>query len=879
MVFSLGRHLSERPSSLPEWADVAGFFDLLMSILKNESLQVSIPVVHLWVKLLESSSISKSPAVQAAIPELLETCSQRLIRYEALPEKTNNPSVKFLSEDIETTPERHAFLGNYARFCNQVVELIVQQQPLDALYHILGQADHDLDHLYDTEPPFIPSAYTKTSTPWLRIDAKFTVIEAALKGCLKWLTFADNETIRREHEIMISNLRVWCDRLLGLTFEDPLVKERVIQLAVTFAIGPIKQDPQFAVRVFDHILETKCPAAPQCTDYMDAVKDLQMFATQQLQRLAIRFADHLVTIFNVVESKVMAVSQDVATDEQTKVRYTSVLFVIMQRASSIDPRPREAKLGQYLEPLIQPWQDERLRQSLSSFGNFSSLLRLDKIQQYLVSRQVYKITDWASHSLDDEGKMLQLSIQDAVDALPLRATKHIMGASFEKLERGTAPYEVASRLWQKYLPILLPITLQFINLSHSAYDPKNWTAVGDDQKSVIRKIFTDRFWQVGISQGTRDDFYASIGGTRVTLEGFASSIRAIFRVVRETSYRLLSYMSLLGEQFYGLPELSDPLARALFVDACALSPHQMTMLLDTIRPIIESCPSQCHAHFLPPILSLLFEQVDRKTSLEWERIEDRKLAAINDDDLATEMKDESVLRQLTLAAVTLVASLFDPPGPVLLSSNKNKVNGTIAHNSTREFVLQTPQILRPLILFCTHALRMHDTRACGLIAKALRTIVGEFSGEASLEADAREFISTEVLKACITSLNDQYFVDMQRDFVQLIASIFITYTPRSDTPKQIVCSLPGITDEKVDRAVRHLFRAQSDPRKQRAIILELLQGFRSVTIQEQGKLQKLDPKKLRSAMQQKYLSADMEGMELKEKDEGPDLGGVAEMFK
>ena len=51
-------------------------------------------------------------------------------------------------------PERHAFLGNYARFCRQIVEMIVERQPADALYHILGQADQVLDHLYDGEPPF-----------------------------------------------------------------------------------------------------------------------------------------------------------------------------------------------------------------------------------------------------------------------------------------------------------------------------------------------------------------------------------------------------------------------------------------------------------------------------------------------------------------------------------------------------------------------------------------------------------------------------------------------------------------------------------------------------------------------------------------------------
>ena len=883
-VFNLGRLLGERPAYLPEESDLSGFVSLLMSVMKNDSLQVSIPALHLWVKLLSSDIIAKSPAVQAVIGDLLETCSHRLVRYEALPQDTNNPSLIFLNEDIETMPERHAFLGNYARFCNQVVELVVQQQPIDALYHILGQADQALDHLYDAEPPFVPSTYTKESIPWLKIDAQFTVIEAALKGCLKWLTSADNATVKHEHEVMTSNLQVWCDRLLGLTFEDPLIKERVIQLAVGFAVGPLKRDPQFAVRVFDHILETRCPGYPHCTAYTDAVKNLQTFATHQLQRLAMRFADHLVTIFDVVERKVLAVSDDVAVDDQSKARYIAVLFVIMHRATDLNPAPREARLEQYLSPIIAQWQDESLRQSLSSFDAFSLRLGLNDLQSYFVTRSVKDIAEWSAHPLDDEGRRIQEQMHAAIETLPLRPTKHIMGVCVEKLKRESPPYEIACHIWQKYIPILLPTVLAFISQAQAFYEPDNWTDRAPEVKPVVRRIFTDRFWQVGISQGSRDDFYAGIGGTKATLEGFASSIRASFRMIRENAYRLLYYMSQLGEIFYGLQELPEPLAKALFVDACALSPHQMALMIDTVRPIIENCPNTCRDHFLPPLLSALFEQVDRKASGEWERIEQRKSAAADDDDLASEMKDESVLRQLTLASVMLVVGLLDPAGPSPPMDGKMKPNGAIdqpsPHGSTRDFVLQTPQVLKPLILFCTHALRMRDTRACSLIAKVLQTIIGDFSGDSPLEADVREFISTEVLKACITSLNDPYFVEMQRDFAHLIASIFIIYSPRTDTPKTIVLSLPGMAADKVDRAMRHLSRAQPNPRQQRAIILELLQGFRGVAINEQGKLPKPDPARLRSAMQQKYMAADMEGMELKDKDkdEGPDLGGVAEMF-
>lgn len=214
-----------------------------------------------------------------------------------------------------------------------------------------------------------------------------------------------------------------------------------------------------------------------------------------------------------------------------------------------------------------------------------------------------------------------------------------------------------------------------------------------------------------------------------------------------------------------------------------------------------------------------------------------------------------------------------PVAPVPESNGKM---GQHLPETRRDFILRTPEILKPVILFCTHALRMRDTRACSLIAKVLRALVPEFSGESPVETDVREFISTEVLKACITSLNDPYFVDMQKDFAQLIAGIFVTYTPRTETPKQIVLSLPGMSTEKVDRAVRHLFKAQTNPRQQRAIILDLLKGFRGIAINEQGKIPLPDPRKKRSAIEQKYLTADMDTDENKETS--PDLGGISDMF-
>ena len=201
----------------------------------------------------------------------------------------------------------------------------------------------------------------------------------------------------------------------------------------------------------------------------------------------------------------------------------------------------------------------------------------------------------------------------------------------------------------------------------------------------------------------------------------------------------------------------------------------------------------------------------------------------------------------------------------------------VEHGNIRSFIIATPEVLKPLILFCTHALRMRDTRSCSFITRVLRSLIPEFDTTGPIDTNVREFISTEVLKACITSLHDPYFVDLQKELAQLIASIIITYTPRTDIPKQILLSLPSMTAERVDRAVQQLYRAHQNLRQQRALVLDLLEGLRGVSISEQGRVAKPDTKKLRSAMQERYMTVDMHP-DGKQKEPSPDLGGVSDMF-
>lgn len=439
-------------------------------------------------------------------------------------------------------------------------------------------------------------------------------------------------------------------------------------------------------------------------------------------------------------------------------------------------------------------------------------------------------------------------------------------------------------------------------------------------RAVVERILTDRFWQAGISSGSRDDFYARITASKATMEGFASSVRGKIRAVRESCYSMLFSMSRMRDQFYGFAELPGPLSQALFKDSEHLSSHQYSVLLNISRCLIDDCPVQYRSHFLPPMLSTLFGSIDRKITTEWQLIEQRK-NGLSDGDLTDEMKSESVLRQLTYSAVIMVASLFDPQrggmnlhfrsvqrtrpklakGPpenyysVLMIFENVDPDGAEADpnvpqptpelsDSIRHFVLSSPEVFEPLMLFCTHALSMRDTRCCSIITRVIRSILADFAppNNSPTTITIREFICTEVLKACITSVHESYFVDMQKDLAQLIASIWVLYGFASETPKSVLLSLPGITEQKVAQTEAALQRCTS-PRQQRALILELLEPLRGVSIAEQGKIlgSREERRKARSALQERYMTNEMETQQENHRvdiNDGPDLSGVADMF-
>ncbi|KAI9049381.1 hypothetical protein LZ554_006415 [Drepanopeziza brunnea f. sp. 'monogermtubi'] len=862
MISNLGSFIETKISAIPENCDLSNLLNLFLAIAQSQSFVVSIPLLVTWTRLLRSDTIGSSPTITPLIAPLLELCSSRLIRYESLPEDYDDPTLIFLLEDIDTIPERHAFLG---------------------------QVDQSMRQLYDGQPPFSMESYAKTSMPVLRTDAHFAVVEATLKGYMKWRSSHGSKPLQDEQErsAIESNIEAWCERLLELNYEDPIIRKRILQLLVAFSTTALDTKTPFMLKVLEYILMSRPVERPEYPAYNDAVKELQADGVYELQRIATKMPDQLLDVYEQLEAKVNEIISSGTLDVKRQTSYQTFLFTIILRASKIDHDVRVQKLLAFVDPVKQLWQNQEMEQALASFGGFSEMLGLSKVREYLASRRVHEIDEWGLYQLDVEGQSIQKELEERLKALPLRTTKSFLASSTEKVEKDSPPYKVSLVLWREALPVILPNLLKFLSHAHAFHNPANWAGLPPDMQIVVNRILTDRFWQAGISEGSKDDFYARVSGTRQTMEGFASSIRGTVRTIREACYSILWCMSRLGMDFYGFSELPGPLAHSLFADADCLSSHQLIALLSVVRLLVDDCPVELRSHFVPPILATCFVQMDAKCSSEWEKLARKQVAASDGDNLTEEMKEESILRQLTHSAVMMIGGMLDPARPnpgasattAKDSSTYENTNPASAYPSMRIFCLTSSTILEPLLMFLTHAIRMRDSRCCGVVLRIFRSLVPDFvSQDAPLSSTIREFISTDVLKACIFSLNEPYFVELQRELATLIGSVLIYYSRLTPTPRQILVSIPGVQESAVDKCIEYITRPGMLQRQQRALVLDLLRDIKGVSISEQGRIAKSTPavrQQNRSKMQQEFMK---EQPAPEPRKASPSLEGVASMF-
>ncbi|KAK5942806.1 karyopherin [Knufia obscura] len=916
--YGISKKLSELLFHLASWlasadppndTDLVPYLNLLVAVARHDSLIVSIAAIHAWHKLLDAGHTwRKSASVQACIQPSLQVAMQRIIAYDMLPADTEEAAVQFVNEEIELHPERQGFYINYRRLCFAIVESISNTYLQDALGFIFSAVDTGLGEVYASDQAEDHGNYQRLSMTMLRADALFSVVDGALKGVHKFTSAHDaaskEESSAAQREELLHRGKEWSTQMLSqYKFRDPGTTLRQIKTAVEASSKLLKHDTEFAFVVLQHIISALNTPHTNNSALADSYTELHQYAIAELRRLCSEHATYFITFYDQLENKLGQIMSS-NLDSKFQIDLKAILMLLVEHAKGIDENVRLDRLRSFVSPLLDQWQQQE--GVLSSFESFVRSQAFDQVGPFMMKIGASRYADWTEIALAPEAQQIQQTMNEGALRLPLRETRVLLSMSTDKVTSESSLHNVICEIWLPLLQPLIHSVLRLISYNHQLHDVSSWPNLSPDQYIIVRRILRDRYWQSGISGGSMQEFHNKVKSTKTTLEGFASSIRGRIRLNLENCYSIVHTLGRLGTHFYGLSELPQMVSSALLASSQNLSPHHFGLLLSMLPRLIEECPPANRQHFLTPVLAELTTQIDNVCTREWEKVNARGGGEIQQQangDLSDEMRDESVLRQMTGRAVNMVTSWFDISREHKLSTSKKIVNKS-GNDSFRNFVLGNRTILEPLLMFCTHSIGFRDTKTCTTMVHALQKFVPAFSSEAHLQgqdaAAVREFISTEMLKASINSLNDGYFADYHQALAILIALIWLSFglpahvaatetqsahdrPAWTETPRSVLLSIPGLNATKIDDAGMQLAQLTlaGKQRTMRAIILNLLENVRGVRVSELGKY---DNKQERSGLLEKYKQRDALGMQGMEEgshrngDEGPDLGGVADMF-
>lgn len=608
------------------------------------------------------------------------------------------------------------------------------------------------------------------------------------------------------------------------------------------------------------------PSYPQ---YSEAVKSCQYQFVLELQRLAMSWATDLVKVFDDLEAKIHEIIDSRKAVGRPSLGYMAFLFIIVQRAQNINEELRMDRMEKMLLPIKEAWETPEVSQATSDFGSFCHYMGFTPLLDYLRSRQFWKYPDWSSEELDSEGQRIQIDINQRSDNGPSRMTKSLISASFEKVKSDTPTYKTAVKLWTSLMPAILSNLLKLMSHAQAFLNMDNWSALPPEMRQVVQRMVQDRFWQAGISNESREDFFARVSGSKQTYEGLASTVRGSVRQVRETSYNILIWFSHFGNNFYSIDGLPEALSEALYANAHHMSSHHFSVLLSTSRYLIEGCPPHLRRTALTPLLSKLFGQINRKLSDEWNIVYQHTAQAAAENQLGDEMKSESILRQLTYSALMQLYNCLDPERSHIDDVWSKSTDADHPDAKMDKFIMTSPEILEPIFALLNSGLRFRDTRTVQKVIDCIRIIMPHFREP----SPAHDFLCSEVLRNAIHSFHEPFFVDSQRDLLKLITEL-IRFG--GTIQQQIILSLTGLEmdREKAQKMIEQIY-GESNDKKSRALVWELLSSIRGVSIHEMGKIQIAQPKK-----KEKREFMDTEGDPAQQIQRGgtPPLEGIGNMF-
>lgn len=826
----------------------AGILDLLMLTWQHNSLMISGMSNNFWCSLLRDERLNEHPDVKGKLVGMLQIASQRLLHFEdARIVMLKGTEVQmYLDLDLENLPELHAFCSNYMRYAFDIVRIIVYKEPRNATSWMRTQVNLFFSREYADVG--LNNA-TKTNPMYISAQAKFTSMEACLRGVLRvreklamnaaletaipeqLINSARTEAERRQLEEVEELLVSWCEEIITLRITDPLVLGRQISVLVGFSTF-LQNRSDLLFKILEKVIETATYFYAQevADSSMASIRELRGRCGMELLRLGSTLPDQLWGIYPQLEGTVNNILSKPGASESDQTVFNALLLAVSQRARTISDERKAQEFGKVLVQVVQVWDTPEIKDAFGSFESFAKILKIDQISDYLRSRQVETSAQLDGVMLDPVGHELLAMFKSARKwSWPIRASR-----KFVEITLDTPPplKDLEKSLWREPATRLVPNIFRLLNRISGYYNQSNWQHLPLEMRLIAKESVQERFWLHGVSQVTRDEFLEASAKSSNSCRELVHTIGHFLRRAREYCLVSLGTFSLVGASFYELPGLGDGLMQALFSDTSGTSLHVWsTTITSCLRHVILNCPPDQYSTVLSSIMVSFPHIVLEKLRSEWGKLMERGALQTKEEetedqegkiDLSNEMMEESLLRHLSYAVVKLMTDMLTPP---LTTMRIERAEPGLGRSAMSDWLLRQENIVGGIMLLLSFCLTVNDTRTSIHAAKILRAITPFLMEVGELQ----RYVCHEVFSATVRCIHDPYFVAIQPDLINLLAHIYFLSLGKSTLPREILLSIPQMANDVgiIKQFEDKLASAKSD-RARRSLMHELLMNHEIV---------------------------------------------------
>lgn len=830
LVIALGEQLEspKRKVKLESDTGMNEFFQLVLEITVHPSLLASGLSLQFWCSLLRLESTDFP--VKDLLPRLLEIACSRCIHYEHTPEDSD--ARLFMDYDFNSNQEARVFYGNYRRYMEDIIRLSVCQIPIPALNFLHQHFTSFFESSMGNEAMHSKTLET-TDAAHIFGCAQIDIVEAGIRGVSRWQLCQVPQRDVEEPQVM-DMVTQWALEMIGLYSKDTVLYRKIIECMVQFA--PLFAKQNDSQRILFQILEKVLKACtyelpPETLENEEArskVIDLRTASGTELNRLAYMIPEALMQIYDELENVIGQLLSSGDVREHEAVLFKSFLLVVSQRSSLGDKTSRFARI---VDPALSSWTDEGTVKGLSDLEWFMERVGIVRIAQYFQSRGITSETNLLATQMDDEGRKLKSELTRRWQAIfPIRATRIFIQYPIEKLDHSSPEYQHLLSVWKPRVKVFLPHILQLVSQISAYHNPANWTTLPPEVQTFVSVSCKERFWQVGVSMQSKDEFERESLEASKTLRDFADSVGHIVRYTREYAFLTLGSISQLEETMYEIDGMGNMLYQAIAgQNTPGITSHCWRHTISiVVRNVVKNCPPEYMQQFLPPFISQFLMKLDEVLVGKWNTITANGYQLMDDDmienfdseeqSLSDEMMAEHLLRQLTAITVRLLIDLVK-----LDSTNRHK-------RLVRDVALANGDMLLAVLTLCRHIMGYKDSRCCFNVCLILRDLV--YYKAIPKDPVIRSYISQEIIPGLLSVFFDPYFHESIGEVGVIFAFMF------EDTPELISDAFEALGDPKnapTFEEFKEAIRISPSSDQRRGMILEFLNGFKDSSDEESSR--------------------------------------------